>query len=327
MCNVIHQEIAVMKIRKTLSGRTGWSLAVSAVVTLFSAPLQAGGHSSQSQWSVAEAQTAVNSPQGDGCPIESEDGLSLLIASARPGGFGGNDIWAADRDSIDSPWQAPRNLGEPINSSSADFCPTPVLGRWLFFVSERPGDGAGPTPCGGGDIYLARQSPAGGWSKPEMLKCAPEGPNFPGGERSPSLVQTWYGTYLFYSSSGNGGDHNIYVSRMGRDGAFGPGRPIAVNTQFDDLMPNVRVREDGSLEMAFSSNRPTWARNRAAFGGQDVYISESWWPTSGWSSPENLGSAVNTAGSEQRSTFSHDGTRLYFGRDGDIYMSRRRGRH
>jgi hypothetical protein len=266
----------------------------------------------------------------DGCPIESADGLSLFIASNRPGTTGGNDIWAADRASIDVPFAAPRNLGAPINTASADFCPTPVLGRSLFFVSERPGDGTGPTPCGGGDIYLSRQSPAGGWSAPAMLKCAPEGPNFSGGERSPSLVETWFGTFLFYSSNGNvaGDDQDIYVSRLGRDGQFGPGRVVAeLSTEFEDIMPNVRAREDGSFEIVFSSNRPTWGRGQAAFGMQDVYISRSWLLTGAWSAPKNLGNAVNTAGVEQRSTLSNDGKRLYFGRDGDIFMSTRSGNH
>ena len=41
-----------------------------------------------------------------------------------------NDIWVADRLSIDEPWQEPRRLEEPINAAGfADFCPTPVRGR------------------------------------------------------------------------------------------------------------------------------------------------------------------------------------------------------
>lgn len=280
------------------------------------------------EWSTAVPVAEVNSPQADGCPIESPDGKSLFIASARPGGLGGNDIWAADRDSIGAPFGTPRNLGAPINSPTADFCPTPVYGRSLLFVSDRPGDGTGPTPCGGGDIYLSRQSPAGGWSPPVMLKCYPEGPNFPGAERSPSLVQTFLGTFLFYSSTGNGTQHDIYVSRMDRDGNFGPGKVVTeLSTEFDDIMPNVRERADGMFEIVFASNRPTWGRGQAAFGQQDIYISKSWWPTGGWSSPKNLGPEVNTAGVEQRSTLSHDGKRLYFGRDGDIYVSTRDGKN
>lgn len=322
--------ISTMKVNVLHIQRAARTVLAAAVAAVITTAAHAHGLPEffRSEFSDAVPVTEVNSPAPDGCPIESPDGLSLLIASARPGTFGGNDIWAADRDSLTSPWREPRNLGAPINTSSNDFCPTPVFGRSLFFVSERPGDGTGPTPCGGGDIYLSRQSPAGGWSPPTMLKCAPQGPNFPGGERSPSLVETWFGTFLFYSSNGAGGDSDIYVSRQGRDGSFGPGKVVAeLSTDFEDIMPNVRAREDGSFEIVYSSDRPTWGRGQAAFGKQDVYISKSWWPTGSWSAPRNLGDAVNTPGVEQRSTLSADGKRLYFGRDGDIYVSARAGRH
>jgi hypothetical protein len=303
----------------------------SALLAVLTASASAGGfpRPAAPEFNAATLVAEVSVPGfGDGCPIESADGLSLFIASNRPGTTGANDIWAADRTSIGAPFSEPRNLGAPINTASADFCPTPVFGRSLFFVSERPGDGTGPTPCGGGDVYLSRQSPAGGWSAPVMLRCAPEGPNFSGGERSPSLVETWFGTFLFYSSNGSGGDQDIYVSRLGGDGQFGPGKVVEeLSTEFEDIMPNVRAREDGSFEIVFSSNRPTWGRGQAAFGMQDVYISRSWWLTGAWSAPKNLGDAVNTAGVEQRSTLSKDGKRLYFGRDGDIFMSTRSGKH
>jgi hypothetical protein len=308
------------------------TVVASGLLGILSASASAGGppHNAWSaNFSTATLVSEVSVPGfSDGCPIETADGLSLMFASNRPGTTGGNDIWAADRASVTSPWGTPRNLGAPINTASADFCPTPVYGRSLLFVSDRPGDGTGPTPCGGGDIYLSRQSPAGGWSAPVMLKCASEGgPNFPGAERSPSLVQTYVGTFLFYSSTGNGTQHDIYVSRMDRNGEFGPGKVVTeLSTEFDDIMPNVREREDGTFEIVFSSSRPTWGHGQAAFGGQDVYIARAWWPTGPWSEPRNLGAAVNTAGVEQRSTLSKDGKRLYFGRDGDIFMSTRSGR-
>jgi hypothetical protein len=277
-------------------------------------------------FSTAVPVTEVNTASAEGCPIETPDGLSILFASNRPGGAGGNDIWVADRATPGSPWQAPRNIGDPINSSAADFCPTPAFGRSLFFVSERLDNGTSTPPCGGGDIYLTRQSPAGGWSAPVMLKCAPEGPNFTGGERSPSPIETWFGTFLFYSSNGDGGDQDIYMSRMGPDGNFGPGHVVReLSTPYDDIMPNVRARDDGSFEIVFSSNRPTWGRNQKAKGQQDVYIAQSWWLTGLWTEPRNLGDAVNTAGVEQRATLSADGKRMYFGRDGDIFVSKRSG--
>jgi hypothetical protein len=79
----------------------------------------------------------VNTPALEGCPIESPDGRALFFASNRPGGKGGLDIWVAFRNSPNEAWNEPQNL--PINSSSDDFCPTPLPGGELFFVSRRAG--------------------------------------------------------------------------------------------------------------------------------------------------------------------------------------------
>jgi hypothetical protein len=307
------------------------SVALTAAATSLIS-LHASSHGLPfSSFSTATPEANLNSPAPDGCPIESPDGLSLFFASARPGavpGNVGNDIWVADRESVNAPWQPPKNLGEPVNSAANDFCPTPVYGRSLFFVSERLDNGTDTAPCGGGDIYLSRQSPAGGWSPPVMLGCAPNGPNFSGPERSPSLVETWFGTFLFYSSNGGSGDQDIYMSRLGPDGKFGPGKVVKeLSTEYEDIMPNVRARDDGTFEIVFSSDRPTWGNGQPARGKQDVYISYAFWPTAQWSAPRNLGDAVNTAGVEQRATLSADGKRMYFGRDGDIYVSQRSGRN
>src|SRR5215204_6499550 len=88
---------------------------------------------------IAGNSVELNTVALDGCPIESPDGLSLYIASNRPGGLGGIDIWIARRASGAAPWGAPVNLGAPINSAANDFCPTPITGGGLFFVSTRAG--------------------------------------------------------------------------------------------------------------------------------------------------------------------------------------------
>ena len=314
--------------------RRARTIAALLTSTALAVSVQAGAHGHDdffdSNWSTAVPEISLNTPAAEGCPIETADGLSLMFASTRPGGVlgnVGNDIWVADRDSLTSPWKAPKNLPEPINSIASDFCPTPVDGRWLFFVSERLDNGTPTPPCGGGDMYLSRQSPAGDWSAPKMLACAPDGPNFSGPERSPSLVETDFGTFLFYSSNGGSGDQDIYMSRMKADGSFGPGKVVReLSTEFEDIMPNVRARREGGYEIVFSSNRPTWGKGKPAKGQQDVYVSYSWWLTD-WTAPQNLGDAVNTPGVEQRATLSADGRRLHFGRDGDIYTSTRAGKH
>jgi hypothetical protein len=293
-------------------------LSALAACMMFSTAAMAQPPPMPSRWGPAFEAPGINTASGEGCPIETEDGRSLLIASNRPGGLGGNDIWVADRPSTDSPWGPPQNLGAPVNSADADFCPSPVHGRYLLFVS----DPAGVDECGGdgGDIYLSRQSPAGGWSDPTLLGCSPFGPNTPGGERSPSVVETKYGTFLLYSANGPGGDSDIFVSRLNENGQFGPGRVVrSLSTEYNDFMPNVRAREEGGFEIVFNSDRPD-----GSLGSQDVYW--SWIPRldlDNWRKPVNLGPNVNTAGSETRATLSADGKRLTFGRDGDIYTSER----
>lgn len=290
---------------------------VGATIVLAIAPgLVTAGH--YSGWGPAVPEVGINSPQGDGCPIESPNGKQLFIASNRPGTVGDpdmNDIWVAQRQSVRSPWSAPVNLGMPVNSAFADFCPTPLNGNRLLFVSARPG----PQACGvapAGDIYFTKRDRKGRWAEPVHLGCdaAGTGPNFSGPEFGPSLVKTKRGTFLYFSSNGNdGGDQDIYVSRQRRDGTFGPAKVVAeLSTAFDDFMPNISAN---GREMVFNSNRP------GGYGGQDVYTSRRKSTSHPWSAPVNVGPNVNTAGNETRSSLSGDGRRLHFGRDGDIYVS------
>ena len=299
------------------------SLATAATLTisLSSEGLNAA-HERWSAWSVATPVLNINSPAAEGCPIESRDGLSLYIASTRLGTLGFNDIWAADRASKDEPFGEPTNLGSPVNTDANDFCPTPIHGSYLLFVSERPGPATCNSGPGRGDMYIVRRNAAIGWGEPRHLGCVENGtgPNSAGAEFSPSLVTTNEGTFLYFSSTASG-NHDLYRSRQNRDGSFGLPTPVReLNTEFDDRMPNVSA--DG-LEIVFSSTRPTDGRGRASFGSFDVYVSRRSSTRKPWSPPVNLGPNVNTAGSETRSTISWDGRRLYFGRDGDIYSSTR----
>ena len=273
-------------------------------------------------WGLAVPETGVNvpAPVNDGCPIESPDGRSLFIASNRAGTLGGNDIWVATRPNESAPWSEPVNLGAPINSTANDFCPTPLEGGWLLFVSERTGPDTCNAGPGSGDIYLARHNPAHGWSTPVHLGCDADGtgPNFPGGEFGPSLVRTAQGTYLYFSSFGYGADMDIYAARMRPDGSFEAAYPVAelnsVGTA--DFMPNV---SRNGLEIVFNSNRPA----ADAQGGQDIYTATRSSTADPWSMPINLGPNVNTAGNETRASLSGDGHRLHFGRDGDVQVSTR----
>jgi hypothetical protein len=261
----------------------------------------------------------LNTTSLDGCPIQAPDGLSLYMASNRPGGRGGLDIWVARRESKDAPFGAPENLGEPVNSAADDFCPTPVRGGGLFFVSRE----ALPGSCGLGDIYFTRHNPAHGWSEPEDLGCAPNGPNTALDEMGPSYFEADGQGYLYFSSSSAAVPGDIFVSERLADGTYGSASAVAgLNSPGNDIQPN--VRKDG-LEVVFSSNY-TYPGAR---GGQDVYAATRDELSEPWSAPVNVGEGMNTAAGETRPSFTWDAQSLFFGRapgpEGmtDIYLSTR----
>ena len=60
----------------------------------------------------------VNSPYLD--VVQPLNDLVLLIASTRPGGYGGSDWWMSRRASVSEPWETPMNLGPTFNSAEED---------------------------------------------------------------------------------------------------------------------------------------------------------------------------------------------------------------
>jgi WD40 repeat protein len=308
-----------------MSRKTKALLAALVVAASVTAAAQAG-QADYTPWTTAQKideiagnSSELNTASQDGCPIQSPDGRSLYMASNRPGGLGGLDIWVAHRPNRDAPWGAPENLGEPVNSAADDFCPTPIKhGGGLFFVSRE----ALPGSCGMGDIYFARNDRKDGWSEPQHLACAPDGPNSALDEQGPSYVEAGPDASLYFSRSSGAIAGKIFVSRGEAGGDFGPATPVAElnDTVANDIQPN--VRRDG-LEVVFSSNRA------GTLGAQDIWAATRSSIDQPWSNIVNLGAAVNTAVSESRPSLSWDAGQLLFGRSpgpegsGDIYVARR----
>jgi hypothetical protein len=316
-------------------------LALSVLVAFDAAAAHYGG------WGDPSPATGANTTAyAEGCPIEAPDGSHLYFMSSRPTGSQGSlDNWRATWNLATKSWGNVQNLGPKTNSPAADYCPLPMTGNRLMFVSSRNNSEScteckeiAPLPAGNpppGDIFLTRENPAHGWATPVHLSDYKHGgPNTRGSEYSPSVVETREGTFLFFSSNGyeDSKSFDIYVSRQRPDGSFGPGVRVAeLSSNAADVMPN--VRRDG-LEIVFSSNR-----DGVSAADQDIYYSTRPNTASPWTAPKPIpNAAINTPdGSETRATLSADGTRLYFGRKhinqgpedpivndpGDIYVSHR----
>lgn len=289
----------------SFNSRKGRLLLAAACVAAVAAPALAKyGPWSDPVSAEVGSQRQLNTAFVDGCPILSPDGLSLYMASTRPGGLGGIDIWVAKRATTQSGWRKPRNLGAPVNSAADDFCPTPTTGNRLLFVSKRD------DPAG--DIYLSRRN-ADGWSAPVSL-----GPdvNSAAEEWSPSLYRDKAGNEVLYFSSTRAGGQDIYSSIN-----FGPAQPVAeLNTEFDDARPNVAAN---GRQIVFDSTRP------GTLGGPDIWTARRDTDTGPWTNVRHLPN-INSAAGETRATLSYDRSLMLFGstRPGgegltDIFVTRR----
>ncbi len=281
----------------------GCGLALTTAIGLAAAKNYSDWSAPASIESLPGSSSEVNTDFLDGCPIQSPYGLSLYMASNRsPGSQGNIDIWVAHRSSVDAGFGTPVNLGEPVNSSFDDFCPTPVRGKGLFFVSTRGGNP---------DIYFSRNHPVEGWTTPVPVSAV----NTALPELSPSYFEADGRVFLYFSRG-----PDIFSADLQANGGWGSVGPVGElnSPTATELRPN--VRKDG-LEIVFDSNR----HGRA---DQDLYFAVRSSVDEPWSTPAPAESGINTTAMETRGSFSWDGETLLFGRvlpgvGSDIFFSTR----
>jgi hypothetical protein len=97
--------------------------------------------------------TELSSPLNDNDPSIRHDGLEIFFQSNRLGSLGGGDLWVATREGTLDAWSTPVNMGNVINTTSAEQNPYLSSDRMtLFFTSDRPGGSGGP------DLYLTTRT-------------------------------------------------------------------------------------------------------------------------------------------------------------------------
>jgi Tol biopolymer transport system component len=251
----------------------------------------------------------------------SADGLSIFFSSDRPGGFGGNDLWVAQRPNRNADWGQAQNLGPNFNTAGGEYSvELSPDSHWLFFAS----DGI----AGGNNlkIYAAFRQDTNdnlGWETPIDLG---KGVNSPHANADPTVfVDPETGAITLFFARFNPGqtDWDIYTSMAGVDGTFGNAVLVPeLSSPYRDTHPT--VRRDG-LEIIFSSDRP------GSVGLIDLWVSTRATTSDKWSTPVNLGLAVNTSSDDRAPYLSDDGQTLIFtsNRSGgfgtdDFYMATRK---
>lgn len=250
----------------------------------------------------------VNTESNDTYAILSRDGLTMYLTSDRPGSIGGDDLWVTTRESVHAPWQDPQNLVW-INSPQADSLPMLSYDEHvMFFHSTRPGG------CGAGDIWMTRRHNVRSqeWETPVNLnpRCEPGGLNTAATEIAPAFFEnpgTGEST-LFYGRNRPDAlaDFDVYASRVGEDGYFGPGSLVPEFSSPGARDTRIFIRKDG-LEAFVTSDR---------LGGQgriDIWTSTRETLSDPWSTPlVDLSTPVNSACDDGSPWLSRDGTTLYF---------------
>jgi len=226
----------------------------------------------------------------------SHDGLQLYFAIwHRPAGFGSGDIYMAERETLNSPWQEPVNLGSAVNSSACEVEPSISSdGLDLYFASW--------------DDWILRvckrSSKDAPWSSPEKI-----GP--PVGSDEPALAvgsnDAWSpdisvdGLSLYFASTrvGGYGSGDIWVTtRLTVEDPWGEPMNLGANVNSSINEGFASISADG-LTLVFNRGfRTMCATTRKS-------IDDDWGPAV--ILPFN-----NPPGNFHSPTLSPDGSTLYF---------------
>lgn len=197
-----------------------------------------------------------------------------------------------------------------LNSRSYDYCPAYGRSDYMvvYFTSTRDQakgtvrEGTGVKPS---DIFVSKLDKKDKWSEPVPLG---EDINSEFEEGSPSVNRDF--TAMYYTVckpiKGKKASSQIYVSTISGD-EVGKGSPIELAGDSIEVMHPAISPDGNTLYFVMDA--------RGGQGGYDIWKSNK--EGSGWSTPENMGTDINTSGNEIYPYVHNDGT-LYFSSNGHI---------
>jgi len=201
----------------------------------------------------------------------------------------------------DGTWSAPVVPRFAAGWSNADPHISPD-GTTLFFISNRPADGAA-APQTTYDIWRARREPDGDWGVPERLNAPVSMAGVD--EWSPSVAAN--GDLYFGSERPGGrGGMDLWVARR-VEGRYGEVENLgdSVNTTGNEVEPWI-APDESYLVFSVSGVR----ESGDSAGHYDLYLSRR--VGGAWQRAVPLGHGVNSRGSDFNQSVSPDGRWLYF---------------
>jgi outer membrane protein OmpA-like peptidoglycan-associated protein len=265
----------------------------------------------------------VNSKFQDYYPVISMDGNTLFFTSRhRPGGFGGEDVWATTRS--DTGWTQAINVGLPINTTQHEGFMTLAPDSLTAFIFGNYADS-----YGNGDIFYTTLEDTG-WSEVKNLGPRINTTDFEGDAFFSADCKT-----VFFVSDRPGGigeyrprskfyhpeyNSDIYISVKTDTGWIEPiNLGAMINTPYCERGP--LFHPDGRTLFFCSSGHP-------GLGDLDIFLSyrigDSW---TEWTEPVNIGKEINTVYKDWGYSIPFSGNEVYFSsvrEDGmgqsDIYL-------
>ena len=191
----------------------------------------------------------------------------------------------------------PIKLPEPINSTSSEYLPSFTADQIMVF-SRRIGAQE--------DLFYSIYE-KGNWKEPVPIESI----NTPENEAAHSISAD--GQWLVFTMCNNDrsmGSCDLFISqRLGNVWSKPQNIGHPINTQGWEAQPTLSA--DGSI-LIFASSR------QGGYGDYDLWVSHR--NGMQWSSPENLGPTVNTAGKDETPFLHADGETLYFSSNGHLGM-------
>ena len=216
------------------------------------------------------------------------------------------------------------NLGPNINSIYSEL--GPIIspdGNTLYLVRKNSPDNIGGAKAPGGedDAWYAEKNPDGTWGKAKNIGAPINNAqnNF---VTSISADNNVLFLANLYKKDGSSGGPGLSKSERIAKGWSAPQTISIKNYYTDSKVADYFVSQDQQFILYAISRKDT-------YGGQDIYVSIRN-DKSSYSEPLNLGSIINTGGTEMSPFLASDNKTLYFSSDGhpglgdnDIFVTRR----